>query len=109
VPLQSYYRADTLSTVLDWVTVDQTEYFTSGPGQYGKNTRGALSNLCGAMQDALTKSLVANPTLDLNDFVHDCDGKNQSGQAYVSAPLQHTHTHTHTPVCTSSRAHIHMH
>lgn len=80
---QSYYRADTLSTVVDWVTISQTETFTSGPGQYGKNTRTALSNLCSAMQQAIVGALAANPTLDLNDFVHDCDHANQSGLAYV--------------------------
>lgn len=79
---QSYYRADTVSTVTDWVTINQTEAYTSGPGDYGKNTLTALSHLCGAMQQALTNTLAANPTLDLNDFVHDCDHKNQSGESY---------------------------
>lgn len=79
---QSYYRADTISTVTDWVTISQTETYTSGPGQYGKNTRTALSRLCGAMQEALQLTLAANPTLDLNDFVHDCDHRNQSLRSY---------------------------
>ena len=66
----SYYKAETLSTVLPWVTVDSSEVEASGPGRFGVEGDG-LTTLCTAMVQALTYSITNNTYVDYSKFQMD--------------------------------------
>jgi hypothetical protein len=62
----SYHRTDIVSTVLDWVTIDQTEAFTAN-GQSAFSGAG-LGTLCRALTVALQAAVDANPGIDYRKF-----------------------------------------